>query len=605
MTLTKEGNAVRQLNDKLAAQARDAYIFLTEFRDETVNQATASEHGAKVMTRLRLHLASMCSISRFLPNLTFAETHKTHCTSAHSRLCLLQVSEIVWARLVQENSTIAERSKAIEGMGKRVDEACESARIRAEQQRDLDAQQQEAVIKIGGLMCDKDDLKAALEAARGQLARAGIEWEGVEQQEEMEESSAERRADAAEQRALSAESRARSAESALQEALQALEMQERLAYQHAASMAEMGGEAAQGGDGQKNDGVCWSVQKGGIKVLRPGKTPQGAQTPCLTASAAGSVASRPDLLKSSGGGSSRDMYGTGGTEQFFAAEIGKEEVKKFGEMAEGSFGIVYRGEWEGANVAVKEMRLPAANLGAEELEEVVGEYRKEVSRLCQLRHPNVLSFFGTVTNLPTLGIVTELMEMDMRKYLRTPSSKQDPLWERLAIARQAFCGVAYLHRRRLVHRDVKPENFLLSGQGASRLCKVCDFGLARVKEASHIDTMRIAGTMTYIAPEVHRGEPFDERSDVYSLSIITWELVTLQVPFGNKPAASIPGIVGWGQERPSLALLEEALSEACRSEEGRSSVKSIIREGWNQEPSQRMGSQEGMLRLECCCNEAR
>ena len=81
MTLTKEGNAVRQLNDKLAAQARDAYIFLTEFRDETVNQATASEHGAKVMTRLRLHLASMCSISRFLSNLTFAETHKTHCTS--------------------------------------------------------------------------------------------------------------------------------------------------------------------------------------------------------------------------------------------------------------------------------------------------------------------------------------------------------------------------------------------------------------------------------------------------------------------------------------------------------------------------------------------
>jgi hypothetical protein len=71
MELTKEGNAVRQLNDKLASQARDAYEFLTEFMDETVSQTTASEHGAKVMTRFRSHLASMCSVSKFLPGLHF------------------------------------------------------------------------------------------------------------------------------------------------------------------------------------------------------------------------------------------------------------------------------------------------------------------------------------------------------------------------------------------------------------------------------------------------------------------------------------------------------------------------------------------------------
>jgi hypothetical protein len=61
MTLTKEGNAVRQLNDKLAAQARDAYEFLTEFRDETVNQTTASEHGAKVKTHDYDYISQACA----------------------------------------------------------------------------------------------------------------------------------------------------------------------------------------------------------------------------------------------------------------------------------------------------------------------------------------------------------------------------------------------------------------------------------------------------------------------------------------------------------------------------------------------------------------
>ena len=57
--------------------------------------------------------------------------------------------------------------------------------------------------------------------------------------------------------------------------------------------------------------------------------------------------------------------------------------------------------------------------------------------------------------------------------------------------------------------------------------------------------------MMYIAPEVHRGEQFDERSDVYSFSIVMWETVSKQAPFADKPLASIPGIVGWGQQRPS------------------------------------------------------
>jgi serine/threonine protein kinase len=264
---------------------------------------------------------------------------------------------------------------------------------------------------------------------------------------------------------------------------------------------------------------------------------------------------------------------------------------------------VYRGEWEGAGVAVKEMRIPAANLSQEELELVLVEYKREVTRLCQLRHPNVLSFFGTVTSLPTLGIVTELMDKDMRRYLKSQAPNADPLAVRLGLARQAYCGVAYLHRRRLVHRDIKPENFLLIGHGAACVVKVCDFGLARVKEASHINTMRTAGTMTYIAPEVHRGEPFDERSDVYSLSIVTWELVTLQTPFSDKNMASIPGIVGWGQQRPSPLALDDSLRKASQSLTTQGEIRALISDGWSHDPAWRHTSQEGVTRLDACIKD--
>jgi hypothetical protein len=99
--------------------------------------------------------------------------------------------------------------------------------------------------------------------------------------------------------------------------------------------------------------------------------------------------------------------------------------------------------------------------------------------------------------------------------------------------------------------------------------------------------------MMYIAPEVHRGDHFDERSDVYSFSIVMWELVTTQAPFADKPMASIPGIVGWGQQRPSCLILESVFTERFnanvpapemeRIRSMESEVTSCISESWSHE----------------------
>src|SRR5207245_8985409 len=100
----------------------------------------------------------------------------------------------------------------------------------------------------------------------------------------------------------------------------------------------------------------------------------------------------------------------------------------------------------------------------------------------------------------------------------------------LELALQVARGLAFAHDQGLVHRDVKPQNVLLNGEGEA---KVTDFGIARSLDVEHgmTQTGTVLGTSNYIAPEQASGRPVDAQTDVYSLGIVVYEMLTGEVPF--------------------------------------------------------------------------
>lgn len=134
-----------------------------------------------------------------------------------------------------------------------------------------------------------------------------------------------------------------------------------------------------------------------------------------------------------------------------------------------------------------------------------------------------------------LMLVTELLERGSLYRLYHTQPRPEPakaaLLHAVRVARDVARGVAYLHARDIVHRDLKSPNVLLSHSGQA---KVGDFGLSRVKDLTR--TMTKCGSALWCAPEVLRAERFTERCDIYSFAIIVFELLAWEEPFEGMPA---------------------------------------------------------------------
>ncbi|KAG6672983.1 hypothetical protein I3842_16G086900 [Carya illinoinensis] len=212
------------------------------------------------------------------------------------------------------------------------------------------------------------------------------------------------------------------------------------------------------------------------------------------------------------------------------------------EITLGSYGEVYRGDWHGTEVAVK--RFLDQDIYGQSLE----EFKSEVLLMKRLRHPNVVLFMGAVTRPPNLSIVTEFLPRgSLYRLIHRPNNQLDER-RRLRMALDAARGMNYLHNCSpiIVHRDLKSPNLLVD---KNWVVKVCDFGLSRIKNSTFLSSRSTAGTAEWMAPEVLRNEPANEKCDIYSFGVILWELSTLQQPWGGMNPMQVVGAVGFQHRR--------------------------------------------------------
>ncbi|KAL4385152.1 hypothetical protein GQ457_15G001160 [Hibiscus cannabinus] len=223
-------------------------------------------------------------------------------------------------------------------------------------------------------------------------------------------------------------------------------------------------------------------------------------------------------------------------------EIPLEEITLGERIGLGSYGEVYRGEWHGTEVAVK--KFLNQDLSGDSLE----EFKSEVLIMKKVRHPNVVLFMGAVTRPPDLSIVTEFLHRgSLYRLIHRPNNQLDER-RRLRMALDTARGMNYLHNCTpvIVHRDLKSPNLLVD---KNWVVKVCDFGLSRMKHSTYLSSMSTAGTAEWMAPEVLRNEPSDEKCDVYSFGVILWELSTLQQPWKGMNPMQVVGAVGFQHRR--------------------------------------------------------
>src|SRR3954469_10115408 len=175
------------------------------------------------------------------------------------------------------------------------------------------------------------------------------------------------------------------------------------------------------------------------------------------------------------------------------------------------------------HVAIKLMHRDISN-DADQLE----RFRREARAVAQLNHPHVVTVIDAGEDDGAPYIVFEYVEGDTLKE-RIHRLGRLPVAEAVAYAIEIGRALECAHSNKLVHRDVKPQNVLIDSEGRA---KVTDFGIARSLEAEGLTaTGRVLGTTDYVAPEQALGEPTTAQSDVYSLGICLFEMLTGDVPF--------------------------------------------------------------------------
>jgi len=243
--------------------------------------------------------------------------------------------------------------------------------------------------------------------------------------------------------------------------------------------------------------------------------------------------------------------------------IGKYTIT--GRIGKGGMGMVYRA-WD--EVLEREVAIKTLTLEKSLEDEHRQRFQIEAKAAAKLQHPNIVTVFelGDDRGLPFIAM--ELLSgVDLEALLR--SGDQLLLAEKLDVMAQVCRGLHFAHERRIVHRDMKPSNIRVLEDGSA---KIMDFGIAKLGASGVTKSGMMVGTVHYMSPEQIRGKTLDGRSDVFSVGVILYQLLTGQRPFpGDHPTEILykivhnpapPLEVDLGECGPPLsAALERALAK--------------------------------------------
>src|ERR687892_206214 len=168
-------------------------------------------------------------------------------------------------------------------------------------------------------------------------------------------------------------------------------------------------------------------------------------------------------------------------------------------------------------------------------QQFVERFRREASSAAGLQHPNIVGIYDRGEWDGTYYIAMEYLEGRTLKELVRAHGPMPPE-AAIGVTIQVLRAARFAHKRGIVHRDLKPHNVMLDDEGR---VKVTDFGIARAGASDMTETGSIMGTAQYLSPEQAQGHAVDARSDLYSVGIMLYELLTGKVPFNADSAVTI------------------------------------------------------------------
>jgi serine/threonine-protein kinase len=216
-------------------------------------------------------------------------------------------------------------------------------------------------------------------------------------------------------------------------------------------------------------------------------------------------------------------------------KFGRFEVQK--ELGKGAMGVVYLGKDPkiGREVAIKTMAL-AQEFEADELAEVKERFFREAETAGRLSHPNIVTIYDTGEEHDFCYIAMELLKGgDLVPFVKAPNLL--PVDKTVSIIARAADALGYAHKQGVVHRDIKPANMMYHPQ--SDTLKLTDFGIARLTDSSKTKTGMVLGTPSYMSPEQLAGKKIEGRSDLFSLAVSLYQLLSGKLPFEGESMAQL------------------------------------------------------------------